>query len=171
MPNSGMIRGCSSRLLTHVRGGRSIKQQRSVSLSDSPGDLFATPEVPSSYCASRNFDVHPQKQEFWTRLKRTLAARLYGHALSIWNTIPIRRIGFFIGNIGPVSFPLVPRWSKASGASHTRSRGESRVPQDTPYVKPDAASAAFNARLKPMPTAPGIRSSDQYSARYWHPKL
>ena len=68
MPNSGMIRGCSSRLLTHVRGGRSIKQQRSVSLSDSPGDLFATPEVSSSYCASRNFHVHSQKQEFWTRL-------------------------------------------------------------------------------------------------------
>jgi hypothetical protein len=27
-----------------------------------------------------------------------------------------RRIGFFIGNIGPVSFPLVPQWSQALAA-------------------------------------------------------
>ena len=50
----------------------------------------------------------PQRKRLWYGARgRGPTARLHGPASSVWITIPKRRIGFFIGNIGPTPF-LVP---------------------------------------------------------------
>jgi len=79
-----------------------------------PSDGFtgppeATPELFSSCRTTQEIFFFGAGAEFWLTFRWTLHARLYGHAKSIWNTTPRRRIGFFIGNIGSSPFPVFLR--------------------------------------------------------------